>query len=910
MSKLRKHLKKKSDTSSSPEKKNATSSTSARSSRLRKRKAESSETSTPAIAPKVRRRSSQTDNSSVESQTEVTVESSNTSTPSVRSKVRNTDSVQSTVNVGKATETTATDNAPETDASSDSGKPKPRIHAAPPLVTQTNTNEEDSNPANDSTSQMNTPVASETDTTESMISTDSTRTQAKDETLAKDTASNEVSAATAEVSGDTDDTTKNNANGPTVHAAPPEAYLRAQRAIAAQNKSKLGSAVISPPSNYGNEDAAQDSASKKNQGKWSDGDDGDKDKLKNAKPKRSRRKHRNWSAVESTDSEANTNYSRRRNRRKKGVAKPSPKAKAIKRRVMIDGSITVSDLAHAMSQKAGAVIKVLIGFGEMATMNDTLDFETASTIAAEFEFEAVDTSFQEDAFLITEEVKKEGPLRAPVVTIMGHVDHGKTTLLDTIRKANVAGSEAGGITQHTSAYQVAHDGQLITFIDTPGHEAFTAMRARGAQVTDIVILVVAADDGPMPQTIEALNHARASGVQLMVAVNKCDKPGANPDKVRQDMMRYELVSEEYGGDTIFVNVSALKGEGIDELLENITLLSEMGEYRAPVDRHAEGFVLEARLEKGRGAVATLLVKSGTLKQGDTLVLGNVWGRVRAMYDYNGKSIKKALPSAPVELIGLQDIPSAGDDFVVVKKAKDAKALVAHRAEEAKKAAQLAASNSVSLEELLRRQVEGEPVKLNLVIKSDVGGTLEAMKGSIAQIKVTGTEVNILHAAIGGITESDVSLAHTYGGIIIGFNVRPDAKARKVVNQTNVEVRTYSVIYEALEDLEKGLKGLLEPEIKEQWKGSAEIRETFNVPKVGTVAGCFVLDGSIARKHRIRLLRDGTIMWEGKLASLRRFKDDVREVEKGYECGMNLDGFNDIKVGDQLEAFMMEEQEVE
>jgi translation initiation factor IF-2 len=688
----------------------------------------------------------------------------------------------------------------------------------------------------------------------------------------------------------------------TLHAAPPEAYLRVQRAA---TQTQLGSAVVSPP-------PAMDTSTGKRSNKWEmDDNEGSQDKNKGTKEKRSnRRRNRDWSSVDSDSETVSSSPKRRSNRRKKGAVQASPKAKAIKRRVMIDGSITVSDLAHAMSQKAGAVIKVLLNFGEMATLNDTLDFETASTVATEFEFEAIDTSFQEDQFLITEKLKEEGDLRPPVVTIMGHVDHGKTTLLDTIRNANVAGGEAGGITQHTSAYQVKHEGQLITFIDTPGHEAFTAMRARGAQVTDIVILVVAADDGPMPQTIEALNHARASGVQLMVAVNKCDKPGANPDKVRQDMMRYELVSEEYGGDTIFVNVSALKGEGIDELLENITLLSEMGEYRAPIKRHAEGFVLEARLEKGRGAVATLLVKSGTLKQGDTIVLGNVWGRVRALYDYNGKSIKEALPSTPIEVIGLQEVPSAGDDFVVVKKPKDAKALVAHRAEEAKQKALEAAKKSVSLEELLRRQVEGEPVKLNLIIKSDVGGTLEAMKGSIAQINVPGTEVNILHAAIGGITESDVSLAHTYDGIIIGFNVRPDAKARSVVNQTNVEVRTYSIIYEALEDLEKGLKGLLEPEIKEQWKGSAEIRETFNVPKVGTVAGCFVLDGSIARKHRIRLLRDGTIMWEGKLASLRRFKDDVREVEKGYECGMNLDGFNDIKVGDQLEAFMMEEEERE
>ncbi len=841
------------------------------------------------IAPKIRKKSRA--DKIVEPET-VTQQSQPTETVERAHEVGNA-SDTSSVNVNVA----ATDsNKVEADVEA-STTPRPRVHAAPSRMPKPEENViTEPTVSDNSETAVNAPEPKETkESKPPNVKVEAEVANTTDSDVKSEASSSENDAAS------TDTEAPKSGSRSRVHAAPPEAYLRVQQAVA---RKELGSAVISPPASS----TSTTSDKKKGAAKWEESKENDKSKT--TKSKRGRRRSRDWSAMASTDSETPSYNPRRRNRRRKGPVKASPKAKAIKRRVMIDGTITVADLAHAMSQKSGSIIKKLIGFGEMATINDSLDFDTASTIAAEFEFEAVDTSFQEDEFLITEEKKQEGELRAPVVTIMGHVDHGKTTLLDTIRKANVAGGEAGGITQHTSAYQVSHEDQLITFIDTPGHEAFTAMRARGAQVTDIVILVVAADDGPMPQTIEALNHARASGVQLMVAVNKCDKPGADPNKVRQDMMRYELVSEEYGGDTIFVNVSALKGEGIDELLENITLLSEMGEYRSPVDRHAEGFVLEARLEKGRGAVATLLVKSGTLKKGDTLVLGNVWGRVRAMYDYNGKTIKKALPSTPVELIGLQDIPAAGDDFVVVKKPKDAKALVAHRAEEAKQKAQLAASNSVSLEELLRRQVEGEPVKLNLVIKSDVGGTLEAMKGSIAQIEVPGTEVNILHAAIGGITESDVSLAHTYDGIIIGFNVRPDAKARKVVNQTNVEVRTYSVIYEALEDLEKGLKGLLEPEIKEQWKGSAEIRETFSVPKVGTVAGCFVLDGSIARKHRIRLLRDGTIMWEGKLASLRRFKDDVREVEKGYECGMNLDGFNDIKVGDQLEAFMMEEQEVD
>ena len=681
----------------------------------------------------------------------------------------------------------------------------------------------------------------------------------------------------------------------------------------------LGKAVIAPPRHFRDPSATQtpSSTTKEQAGadakrgkEWAEREKAKADRLKSKSPKgKSRRsKQKKWSDDVEIKEEPRQVRRRRRNRRNKLKPIASPKAKAIKRRVMVNETITVANLAHEMSIKVGSVIKKLLDLGQMSSINDELDVDTATLVAEEFDFEVVDTSFQEEEFLITDNEIEEGDeSRPPIVTIMGHVDHGKTTLLDTIRKANVADSEAGGITQHTSAYQVEHDGQLITFIDTPGHEAFTSMRARGAQVTDIVILVIAADDGPMPQTIEALNHAKASGVQIMVAINKCDKPGANPDRVRQDMMRYELVDENYGGDTIFVEVSALQGDGIDDLLENIVLLSEMGEFKANYDRHADGFVLEARLEKGRGAVATLLVKNGSLKTGETLVLGNVWGRVRAMHNHKGKKIKVAKPSAPVELIGLQDIPIAGDDFVVVKNAKDAKALVEHRQELAKQKSKT--SRKVSLEDILKIQKEGELVKLNLIVKSDVGGTLEALRASIQKIEVPGTEVNIMHEAIGAITEGDVSLAHTYGGIIIGFNVRPDAKARRLINQNEVEVRTYNIIYEALEDIEKGLKGLLEPELKEQWKGLAEIRETFNIPKVGTIAGCFVLDGQISRNHQVRLLRAGTIVWEGKLASLKRFKDDVREVEKGYECGMNLEGFNDIKIGDQLETYVMEEVQV-
>jgi translation initiation factor IF-2 len=594
---------------------------------------------------------------------------------------------------------------------------------------------------------------------------------------------------------------------------------------------------------------------------------------------------------------------RRRTRSRGGPKKVSPQAKAIKRRVEVNGEITVANLAHGLSVKTSQVIKTLMAMDHMATANETIDIETAQLVATEYEYEVIDSAFQEDAHLIeTEEIDENQQSRCPVVTIMGHVDHGKTTLLDTIRKANVAAGEAGGITQHTAAYQVERNGDLITFIDTPGHAAFTEMRARGAQVTDIVVLVVAADDGVMPQTVEALNHAKASGVQILVALNKCDRPNANPEKAKQQLMEHELVPEEYGGDTIFVPISALNGDGVEDLLDSINLLAEVGEYTANPDRHGEGSVLEARLEKGKGPVATLLVQHGTLKAGDRLVVGTTWGRVRAMTDYTNKRLKQAGPSTPVEIMGLEGVPLAGDNFVVVKTDKDAKALSQHRIQAQKDAAKQS-TQKMTLEDILARRNAEELIDLNLIVKTDVGGTLEAIKGQFAKIDVEGTTVKVLHSAVGGITESDVTLAHTYGAIIIGFNVRPDAKARKAGDNRGVEIRTYKVIYEALEDVEAALKGLLGPSVTEEVQGTAEIRQTFKVPKIGTVAGCFVSEGKIARSHSIRLLRDGVIVWEGRLGSLRRFKDDVREVEKGYECGMNLDGFNDIKTGDVLEAFM-------
>ena len=603
-------------------------------------------------------------------------------------------------------------------------------------------------------------------------------------------------------------------------------------------------------------------------------------------------------------------HARRRRRPKpaKQISKSiSPQAKAIKRRIEVDGTITVSNLAHALSVKAGAVIKTLLGMGKPVTVNEPLDFDTAQLVAAEYQFEVVNASFQEDEHLIDlEEEDTDLEPRPPVVTIMGHVDHGKTTLLDSIRNAEVASGEAGGITQHIGAYQVVRNGQLITFIDTPGHEAFTAMRARGAQCTDIVVLVVAADDGVMPQTIEAINHAKAAEVEIVVAINKCDRADARPERVTKQLMDHGLVPEAYGGDTMFVQVSALRKQGIDDLLDALLLVAELGDYRANPKRHAEGAVLEARLERGKGPLATVLVQQGTLEQGAYVVLGKTWGRVRALSDFKGQRLKSAGPSTPVEVIGLEEVPNAGDSLVVVASERDAKALAEHRAE-ALRQSSMAGSARITLEDIMARGAKDAATKLtlNLVIKSDVGGSLEAIKHAFGKIQVEGTELKILHAAVGAVSESDVMLAHSNGGVIIGFNVRPDAKGREAADGYGVEVRTYKIIYEAIEDVEKGLKGLLGPTITEKVQSHVEIRQIFTLPKFGAIAGCMVLDGKIARNHHLRLLRDSKIVWEGRLGSLRRFKDDVREVEKGYECGLTLDGYLDIKTGDIIESYTKE-----
>lgn len=601
---------------------------------------------------------------------------------------------------------------------------------------------------------------------------------------------------------------------------------------------------------------------------------------------------------------------RRPKKRKRSSAPKaaSPQPKAQKRKVQVDNTISVRQLAHEMGEKSGAIIKVLMGLDLMATINDQLDFETAQLVAQEFEYDCVNVGFQEDAHMIevSSEVEDENAVgRPPVVTIMGHVDHGKTTLLDTIRKADVASGEAGGITQHIGAYQVTHKGEKITFIDTPGHSAFTEMRARGAQATDIVILVVAADDGIMPQTVESINHTKAAGCPIVVALNKCDKPGVNPDDIKQRLMEHGLVPEEYGGDVQMIPVSGLTGMGVDELLEAVNLQAELMELRANPERHAEGVVLEARLEKGRGAVATILVQHGTLKPKQPIVLGTVSGRVRAMTDHKGKKLKTAGPSVPVEIIGLEGVPRAGDLFSVVKTDKAAKSLAEHRAD-AERQAELGVSKRLTLQELFRRREEGELKKLNLIVRGDVQGSLEALKGSIQNVEVEGTDINILQAAVGAISESDITLAATYDAIVVGFNVRPDPKARRAAENKQVEVRHYRVIYELLDDLKNALVGMLEPVFEERVKGHAQVRDTFNIPKVGTIAGCYVVDGTIGRNHHGRLVRDGLVIWEGKLASLKRFKDDVKEVNTGYECGLGLENFNDIKTGDELETYMMEE----
>ncbi|AHI05566.1 translation initiation factor IF-2 [Bdellovibrio bacteriovorus W] len=582
---------------------------------------------------------------------------------------------------------------------------------------------------------------------------------------------------------------------------------------------------------------------------------------------------------------------------------------AHKRVVKVNKTMKVSDLAMEMGIKAPQLVRVLMQNGVMANMNADLDFDTIALIVPEFGWEAQNV-FQTADELAEElafgDLNAEPVTRPPVVTVMGHVDHGKTSLLDAIRNAHVARGEAGGITQHIGAYSVGlEDGTLITFLDTPGHEAFTAMRARGANATDIAIIVVAADDGMMPQTQEAISHAKAAGVPIIVAVNKMDKPTANPDRIKQQLTELEIVPEEWGGSTIFCEVSALQRMGINELLEQVKLVAEVSELKANPKRSATGIVIEAKMEKGKGPVATLLVKDGTIEVGQYIVAGSVKGRVRSLMNDKGERVDSVGPGLPVEVLGLDAVPSAGDKFDVVKDEETANKVSTLRKEQAEKA-EVTPNSKMSLEDIFSKVKAGDVKELAIVLKADVHGTLEAISGMLNKLSTSEVKARIIHSAVGGVSESDVVLAHTAKGVVIGFNVRPDLSAQAKAKQMGVDIRTYSVVYELIDQIKAAMEGLLSPDVVEEVMGRAEVRNTFSVPKVGVIAGCFVLDGKVQRNNMIRLLRDNKIIYEGKIGSLKRFKDDAREVASGYECGIGIENYNDVKVGDMMEAFIKKE----
>lgn len=572
--------------------------------------------------------------------------------------------------------------------------------------------------------------------------------------------------------------------------------------------------------------------------------------------------------------------------------------------------ITVGELAEKLGQTPANVIKVLFLLGTMVTINSSLNDEQVELICLEYGCECEKhVPVDEVNFENIEVVDDEADLqpRCPVVTIMGHVDHGKTTLLDTIRKSAVVDGEFGGITQHIGAYQVEVNGKKVTFLDTPGHEAFTAMRARGAQVTDIVIIVVAADDGVMPQTKEAIDHAKAAGVPIVVAINKIDKEGADPERIKAEMAEEGLLPEEWGGDTVYCEISAKKKIGIEELLETLTVVAELADLKANPNRYAYGSVVEGKLDKGRGAVATLLVENGTLRASDPIVVGAAYGRVRQMLDDKGRVIKEALPGTPVEITGLNEVPVAGDKFMVFETEKQARSVGETRMK-AKIEKDRNSGAALSLDDLYSQIKEGQIIDLNIIVKADVQGTAEAVKASLEKIDVDGVRVNVIRSTVGAISESDVILASASQAIIYGFNVRPDAKVRNKAEEENVEIRLHNVIYKMVEEIETAMKGMLAPEYHEVITGQAEIRQVIKASKIGNIAGCYVTDGSIKRNCGIRLIRDGIVVYEGKLASLRRFKDDVKEVNAGFECGLNIENYNDIKEGDIIEGYVMEEVE--
>ncbi|MGG3519505.1 translation initiation factor IF-2 [Bacillus pseudomycoides] len=578
-------------------------------------------------------------------------------------------------------------------------------------------------------------------------------------------------------------------------------------------------------------------------------------------------------------------------------------------KVTFTGSLTVSELAKKLGKEPSELIKKLFMLGIMATINQDLDKDTIELIASDYgievEEEVIVSETEFETFMDEQDDEENLKERPAVVTIMGHVDHGKTTLLDSIRNSKVTAGEAGGITQHIGAYQVEVNDKKITFLDTPGHAAFTTMRARGAQVTDITILVVAADDGVMPQTVEAINHAKAAGVPIIVAVNKMDKPSANPDRVMQELTEYELVPEAWGGDTIFVPISAIQGEGIDNLLEMILLVSEVEEYKANPNRYAAGTVIEAQLDKGKGTIATLLVQNGTLRVGDPIVVGTSFGRVRAMVNDIGRRVKVAGPSTPVEITGLNEVPQAGDRFMAFADEKKARQIGESRAQQAL-LAQRGEKSKLSLEDLFQQIQEGEMKEINLIVKADVQGSVEAMAASLRKIDVEGVKIKIIHTGVGAITESDIILASASNAIVIGFNVRPDVNAKRTAELENVDIRLHRIIYKVIEEIEAAMQGMLDPEFEEKVIGQAEVRQTFKVTKVGTIAGCYVTDGKITRDSGVRIIRDGVVIFEGQLDTLKRFKDDVKEVAQNYECGITIERYNDLKEGDIIEAYIMEE----
>lgn len=607
------------------------------------------------------------------------------------------------------------------------------------------------------------------------------------------------------------------------------------------------------------------------------------------------------------------NVKKNRRYQSKGNGGPRRQAKKVIEKIEYTEGITVKELAEKIEQTPADIIKILFMMGVMVTINSPLDDETVELVCLEYDVEAekveeVDEFTLEDDIVDSEESLEERPA---IITIMGHVDHGKTSTLDAIRQTNVVGGEHGGITQHIGAYQIKYNDKKLTFLDTPGHEAFTAMRARGAQVTDIVVIVVAADDGVMPQTKEAIDHAKAAEVPIIVAVNKIDKGDANIERIYSEFSDMNIIPEEWGGDTVFVKISAKTGQGIDELIETLIVASELLELKANPDRIAVGTVIEAKLDKGRGPVATLLVQKGTLHQGDTLVVGSTFGRVRKMVDHTGRELEEAGPSMPVEIIGLSEVPVAGDLFKVFENEKDARQL-AEKRQEVRIETERSQSSALSLDDLSRQIADGDIQDVNVVLKADVQGSAEAMKASLERLDVRDGEVrvNVIRAGVGGISENDIMLASASNAIIIGFNVRPTMAVRKMAEEEGVDIRLYNVIYKALEAMEKAMKGLLEPEYEEIIYGQAEVRELYKVSRIGTIAGCMVVDGKMVRDSSVRLIRDGVVIYEGKMGSLKRFKDDAREVAQGYECGITIENFNDIKEGDVIESHGEVEIEIE